>query len=196
MLPKTTQQRNTNKHAALSIHSLTHEHTKDGTASRDYSDYVITECWRGIERSYDGNMAILPVWKAWSRVHNEVILHKHTHTLDVRKTFRTWLNHKEWGVSDSCDFLPWLHNFAKFKQTLHTQTHKKTQAKWNEATYRRLTRIINLTHTRKHVRTGLHAYTYTFYKGFSGLRKKRIVFVASCFFLFCTVCQVFPILRN
>lgn len=79
MLPKTTQQRNTNKHVALSILSLTHEHTKDGTASRDYSDYVITECWRGIERSYDGNMAILPVWKAWSRVHNEVILHKHTH---------------------------------------------------------------------------------------------------------------------
>lgn len=46
----------------------------DGVAeSRDYSDYVITECWRGVERSYDGNMAILPVWKAWSRVHNEVI---------------------------------------------------------------------------------------------------------------------------
>lgn len=42
-------------------------------ASRDYSDYVITERWRGIERSYDGNMAILPVWRAWSRVHNEVI---------------------------------------------------------------------------------------------------------------------------
>ncbi|XP_073839597.1 meru [Musca autumnalis] len=47
---------------------------KDGTASRDYSDYVITECWRGIERSYDGNMAILPVWKAWSRVQNEIRL--------------------------------------------------------------------------------------------------------------------------
>lgn len=44
-----------------------------GAASRDYNDYVITESWRGIERSYDGNMAILPVWKAWSRVHNEVI---------------------------------------------------------------------------------------------------------------------------
>ncbi|XP_037935052.1 ras association domain-containing protein 10 [Teleopsis dalmanni] len=48
--------------------------SKDGTASRDYSDYVITESWRGIERSYDGNMAILPVWKAWSRVHNELRL--------------------------------------------------------------------------------------------------------------------------
>jgi len=45
-------------------------------ASRDYSDYVITERWRGIERSYDGNMAILPVWRAWSRVHNEVICEK------------------------------------------------------------------------------------------------------------------------
>lgn len=44
-----------------------------GAASRDCNDYVITESWRGIERSYDGNMAILPVWKAWSRVHNEVI---------------------------------------------------------------------------------------------------------------------------
>ncbi|KAH8411138.1 hypothetical protein KR222_004517, partial [Zaprionus bogoriensis] len=43
-------------------------------ASRDYSDYVITERWRGIERSYDGNMAILPVWRAWSRVHNELRL--------------------------------------------------------------------------------------------------------------------------
>ncbi|KAH8260905.1 hypothetical protein KR044_000208 [Drosophila immigrans] len=43
-------------------------------ASRDYSDYVITERWRGIERSYGGNMAILPVWRAWSRVHNELRL--------------------------------------------------------------------------------------------------------------------------
>ncbi|EDW76878.2 uncharacterized protein Dwil_GK20614 [Drosophila willistoni] len=40
--------------------------------SRDYSDYIITESWGGIERSYDGNMAILPVWRAWSRVHNEL----------------------------------------------------------------------------------------------------------------------------
>ncbi|XP_036214092.2 uncharacterized protein meru [Bactrocera oleae] len=47
---------------------------KSGAASRDYNDYVITESWRGIERSYDGNMAILPVWKAWSRVHNEIRL--------------------------------------------------------------------------------------------------------------------------
>jgi len=42
-------------------------------ASRDYGDYIITESWGGIERSYDGNMAILPVWRAWSRVHNEVM---------------------------------------------------------------------------------------------------------------------------
>ncbi|KAI9588710.1 ras association domain-containing protein 9 [Glossina fuscipes] len=47
---------------------------KDGTASRDYSGYVITECWRGIERSYDGNVAILPIWKAWNRAHNEIRL--------------------------------------------------------------------------------------------------------------------------
>ncbi|XP_067643734.1 uncharacterized protein meru [Eurosta solidaginis] len=47
---------------------------KYGAASRDCNDYVITESWRGIERSYDGNMAILPVWKAWSRVHNEIRL--------------------------------------------------------------------------------------------------------------------------
>ncbi|XP_036325852.1 uncharacterized protein LOC118738913 [Rhagoletis pomonella] len=47
---------------------------KFDAASRDYNDYVITESWRGIERSYDGNMAILPVWKAWSRVHNEIRL--------------------------------------------------------------------------------------------------------------------------
>lgn len=42
-------------------------------ASRDYGDYIITESWGGVERSYDGNMAILPVWRAWSRVHNEVM---------------------------------------------------------------------------------------------------------------------------
>ncbi|XP_055907011.1 ras association domain-containing protein 10 isoform X2 [Eupeodes corollae] len=48
---------------------------RDGVVeSRDYSDYVITECWRGVERSYEGNMTILPVWKAWSRVHNEIRL--------------------------------------------------------------------------------------------------------------------------
>ncbi|XP_059226890.1 ras association domain-containing protein 10 [Stomoxys calcitrans] len=63
---------------------------KDGTASRDYSDYVITECWRGIERSYDGNMAILPVWNAWSRVHNEIRLSlKHSRDiLDPSKAFK------------------------------------------------------------------------------------------------------------
>lgn len=49
-----------------------------GAALRDYNDFVITERWRGIERSYDGNMAILPVWRAWSRVHNEVICDKPT----------------------------------------------------------------------------------------------------------------------
>lgn len=76
-----TKNNTTTKHEQTCrlVHTLTHEHTKDGTASRDYSDYVITECWRGIERSYDSNMAILPVWKAWSRVHNEVILHTHSH---------------------------------------------------------------------------------------------------------------------
>lgn len=46
---------------------------KTAAASRDYSDYIITESWGGIERCYDGNMAILPVWRAWSRVHNEVM---------------------------------------------------------------------------------------------------------------------------
>ncbi|XP_075162352.1 meru [Haematobia irritans] len=63
---------------------------KDGTASRDYSDYVITECWRCIERSYDGNMAILPVWKAWSRVHNEIrlSLKHHKDILDPSKAFK------------------------------------------------------------------------------------------------------------
>ncbi|XP_054085692.1 uncharacterized protein LOC105209046 [Zeugodacus cucurbitae] len=55
-------------------HDFFANRSKSGAASRDYNDYVITESWRGIERSYDGNMAILPVWKAWSRVHNEIRL--------------------------------------------------------------------------------------------------------------------------
>uniref|UniRef100_W8BNA5 Ras association domain-containing protein 9 n=1 Tax=Ceratitis capitata TaxID=7213 RepID=W8BNA5_CERCA len=55
-------------------HDYCANRNKFDAASRDYTDYVITECWRGIERSYDGNMAILPVWKAWSRVHNEIRL--------------------------------------------------------------------------------------------------------------------------
>uniref|UniRef100_A0A1A9WE16 Ras-associating domain-containing protein n=1 Tax=Glossina brevipalpis TaxID=37001 RepID=A0A1A9WE16_9MUSC len=64
---------------------------KDGTASRDYSGYVITESWRGIERSYDGNMAILPIWKAWNRVHNEIrlSLKHHKDVKDPTKIVKT-----------------------------------------------------------------------------------------------------------
>uniref|UniRef100_A0A1A9Z6P3 Ras-associating domain-containing protein n=1 Tax=Glossina pallidipes TaxID=7398 RepID=A0A1A9Z6P3_GLOPL len=64
---------------------------KDGTASRDYSGYVITECWRGIERSYDGNVAILPIWKAWNRAHNEIrlSLKYHEDVKDPAKPIKT-----------------------------------------------------------------------------------------------------------
>ncbi|XP_023162098.1 uncharacterized protein LOC111593531 isoform X2 [Drosophila hydei] len=45
--------------------------SNSGAELRDYNDFVITERLRGIERSYDSAMAILPVWLAGSRVHNE-----------------------------------------------------------------------------------------------------------------------------
>ncbi|XP_053953901.1 uncharacterized protein LOC128860402 [Anastrepha ludens] len=63
-----------------SNHDYCANRNKFDAASRDYNDYVIAESWRGIERSYDGNMAILPVWKAWSRVHNEIRLSLKHHT--------------------------------------------------------------------------------------------------------------------
>ncbi|XP_030387501.1 inner centromere protein A [Scaptodrosophila lebanonensis] len=71
--------RNGNAHIYCNNYNSNNNNKNDGghgfdAASRDYDDYVITESWRGIERSYDGNMAILPVWRAWSRVHNEIRL--------------------------------------------------------------------------------------------------------------------------
>ncbi|KAM7358111.1 meru isoform 2-T2 [Cochliomyia hominivorax] len=86
---------------------------KDGTASRDYSDYVITECWRGIERSYDVNMAILPVWKAWSRVHNEIrlSLKHHKDIQDPTKALKT-----NTTLSSIRDYICKLLTFGKSKK--------------------------------------------------------------------------------
>ncbi|XP_065361581.1 ras association domain-containing protein 10 [Calliphora vicina] len=86
---------------------------KDGTASRDYSDYVITECWRGIERSYDGNMAILPVWKAWSRVQNEIrlSLKHHKDIQDPSKALKT-----NTTLSSIRDYICKLLSFGKSKK--------------------------------------------------------------------------------
>ncbi|XP_036671093.3 uncharacterized protein meru isoform X1 [Drosophila suzukii] len=90
-------------------------------ASRDYGDYIITESWGGIERSYDGNMAILPVWRAWSRVHNELRI-----SLKHRDNFRDPLAmqlipHTQPPTSFS--MLKWL------KKLLHLKKGKKMTPK-------------------------------------------------------------------
>lgn len=130
MLPKTTQQRNTNKHAALSIHSLTHSRTHKRWHSiawlqRLRYNGMLARYWTQLRWQYGDFTRVesLESCTQWGNI-------AQTHTLDVRKTFRTWLNHKEWEASDSCDFLPWLHNFAKFNQTLHKHTKNPSQMEW------------------------------------------------------------------
>ncbi|KAH8300457.1 hypothetical protein KR018_006272 [Drosophila ironensis] len=90
-------------------------------ASRDYGDYILTESWGGIERSYDGNMAILPVWRAWSRVHNELRL-----SLKHRDNFRDPLTMQLVPLappSTSFSMIKWL------KKLLHLSKSKKTPPK-------------------------------------------------------------------
>ncbi|XP_037820136.1 probable WRKY transcription factor protein 1 [Lucilia sericata] len=101
---------------------------KDGTASRDYSDYVITECWRGIERSYDGNMAILPVWKAWSRVHNEIRLSLKHHK-DIQDPVKALKNNTT--LSSIRDYICKLLTFGKNKKrnTKSKKSNKSTKSK-------------------------------------------------------------------
>ncbi|EDX10605.1 uncharacterized protein LOC6738207 isoform X1 [Drosophila simulans] len=94
---------------------------KTAAASRDYSDYIITESWGGIERCYDGNMAILPVWRAWSRVHNELRI-----SLKHRDSFRDPLAmqlvpHSQPATGFS--MYKWL------KKLLHLKKGKKTPPK-------------------------------------------------------------------
>ncbi|XP_034482343.1 uncharacterized protein LOC117787833 [Drosophila innubila] len=95
-------------------------------ASRDYSDYVITERWRGIERSYDGNMAILPVWRAWSRVHNELrlSLKKRGELIEPMPLQLMQLAHSD--PAKSFSVLKWL------KKLLHL-TNKKQKSKTKSA---------------------------------------------------------------
>uniref|UniRef100_A0A6P4EJY3 Uncharacterized protein LOC108041769 isoform X1 n=1 Tax=Drosophila rhopaloa TaxID=1041015 RepID=A0A6P4EJY3_DRORH len=86
-------------------------------ASRDYGDYIITESWGGIERSYDGNMAILPVWRAWSRVHNELrISLKHRDNFRDPQTMQL-IPHSQPPTSFS--MIKWL------KKLLHLKKEKK-----------------------------------------------------------------------
>ncbi|KAL7731551.1 hypothetical protein ACLKA6_013086 [Drosophila palustris] len=100
-------------------------------ASRDYSDYVITERWRGIERSYDGNMAILPVWRAWSRVHNELRLSlKHREELKEPVPLQ-FMQLATSAPDNSCSVLKWLKklwHLANKKQKSKSKT-AKTPAK-------------------------------------------------------------------
>ncbi|XP_017035000.1 uncharacterized protein meru isoform X1 [Drosophila kikkawai] len=103
--PKDGGQRNTNTAVA---------------ASRDYGDYIITESWGGVERSYDGNMAILPVWRAWSRVHNELRI-----SLKHRDNFRDpramqLVPHSQ---HSSFSMIKWL------KKLLHIKKSKKNMPK-------------------------------------------------------------------
>ncbi|KAH8406185.1 hypothetical protein KR215_006388 [Drosophila sulfurigaster] len=107
-------------------HYCSNNNNQDGghgtAASRDYIDYVITERWRGIERSYDGNMAILPVWRAWSRVHNELRLSlKHRRELTEPPQLQ---------LMQLAPTVP-THNFSLlkwFKKLLH-RSDKKQKAK-------------------------------------------------------------------
>ncbi|XP_017139122.1 uncharacterized protein LOC108153561 isoform X1 [Drosophila miranda] len=95
--------------------------TSTAAASRDYSDYIITESWGGIERSYDGNMAILPVWRAWSRVHNELRL-----SLKHRDNFRDPMTLQlmpHAPPSGSFSMIKWL------KKLLHLSKSKKNMPK-------------------------------------------------------------------
>ncbi|ALC44145.1 CG32150, partial [Drosophila busckii] len=96
-------------------------------ASRDYNDYVITERWRGIERSYDGNMAILPVWRAWSRVHNELRLTLKARR-DLREPLPLQLEHKPSTSTNSFFMLKWL------KKLLHLAHKKQKSNKKAEST--------------------------------------------------------------
>lgn len=41
-------------------------------ASRDLSDYVITERWRDVEQALDNDTHILPIWLAWGSTRSEV----------------------------------------------------------------------------------------------------------------------------
>ncbi|BFF99467.1 uncharacterized protein DMAD_07373 [Drosophila madeirensis] len=96
--------------------------TATAAASRDYSDYIITESWGGIERSYDGNMAILPVWRAWSRVHNELRL-----SLKLRENFRDPLTLQlmpHAPPTASFSMIKWLKkllHLSKNKKNMHTK---------------------------------------------------------------------------
>lgn len=90
---------------------------KTAAASRDYSDYIITESWGGIERCYDGNMAILPVWRAWSRVHNEVMATVggpgESHLACRKKRNKIKQKHQRTGPESTKKknkSLQWLHN--------------------------------------------------------------------------------------
>lgn len=42
-------------------------------ASRDLSDYVITERWRDVEQPLNASTKILSIWQAWGSARNEVI---------------------------------------------------------------------------------------------------------------------------
>ncbi|XP_020816348.1 protein CLEC16A homolog isoform X1 [Drosophila serrata] len=90
-------------------------------ASRDYGDYIITESWGGVERSYDGNMAILPVWRAWSRVHNELrISLKHRDNFKDPRTMQL-VPHSQ--PHSSFSMIKWL------KKLFHLKKSKKNMPK-------------------------------------------------------------------
>ncbi|KAH8339299.1 hypothetical protein KR074_011025 [Drosophila pseudoananassae] len=90
-------------------------------ASRDYGDYIITESWGGIERSYDGNMAILPVWRAWSRVHNELRLSlKHRDNFQDPLTMQLVPHAAPPACSSTFSMIKWL------KKMFNPNKHKKT----------------------------------------------------------------------
>ncbi|GAB0090314.1 hypothetical protein DMENIID0001_050330 [Sergentomyia squamirostris] len=44
----------------------------DVAASRDFSDYVITEKWRSAEQPLPSDTLILPLWRAWGKARDEV----------------------------------------------------------------------------------------------------------------------------